>query len=82
MALINKIYDKIEFSSNLIFSLSSQNTMKAITKPKMFVLGTMFVAVMMLSVSALNLEDKWATVQKETYTSDERIISVTDTATT
>ncbi|MGH1566842.1 MAG: SIMPL domain-containing protein [Nitrosopumilus sp.] len=56
--------------------------MKAITKPKMFVLGTMFVAVMMLSVSALNLEDKWATAQEETYTPDERIISVTGTVTT
>ena len=56
--------------------------MKAITKPKMFVLDAMFVAVMMLSVSALNLEDKWATAQEETHASDERIISVTDTATT
>ena len=48
----------------------------------MFVIGALLVAVMMISVSALNLESSKATAQEVIAASDERIISVTGTATT
>lgn len=48
----------------------------------MFVIGALLVAVMMISVSALNLESSKATAQEVITASDERIISVTGTATT
>ena len=48
----------------------------------MFVIGALLVGVMMISVGALNLESSKATAQEVIAASDERIISVTGTATT
>lgn len=55
--------------------------MKTNTKSKTFVIGAMFVAVMMVFTGALYLENNPATAQ-EIPSDDERLISVTGTATT
>ena len=56
--------------------------MKAITKPKLFVISAMLVVIMMISLGSLNLENNKVNAQETIPAVSERIISVTGTATT
>ena len=56
--------------------------MNANTKPKTFVIGAMLMAVMMISVGSLYLENNKVSAQEDPSNIHERVISVTGTATT
>ena len=56
--------------------------MNATTKPKTSVIGAMLVAIMMISVGSLYLENNEVTAQEDISNTSERMISVTGTATT
>ena len=56
--------------------------MNATTKPKTFVISAMLVAIMMITVSSLYLENNKVTAQEDSSNLHERMISVTGTATT
>ena len=56
--------------------------MNTTTKPKTFVISAILVAVMMISVSSLYLDNNKVTAQENSSDIPERMISVTGTATT
>jgi len=56
--------------------------MNATTKPKTFVISAILVAIMMISVGSLYLENNKVTAQEDISNTSERMISVTGTATT
>lgn len=56
--------------------------MNTTTKPRTFVISAILVAIMMISVGSLYLDNNQVTAQKDVSNISERMISVTGTATT